>query len=139
MQPLDKVAGLVFMIVLGFFTFLDLWNQWSSFYIPVPCCCVFLSGAHGGFAIPLWAVIALVLGPLAWFCFRAYTFRPSGCCKHCGYDLHGLPSDRCPECGSVFEPNSESDPTDPDVKEALADLGREQQSEEKDPHSGSTC
>ena len=29
---------------------------------------------------------------------RAFT------CKHCGYDLHGLPANRCPECGREFDP-----------------------------------
>ena len=29
---------------------------------------------------------------------RAFT------CRHCGYDLHGLPEPRCPECGNVFDP-----------------------------------
>ena len=26
------------------------------------------------------------------------------CCLGCGYDLRGLPEDRCPECGRVFDP-----------------------------------
>ncbi len=30
---------------------------------------------------------------------RAFT------CKHCGYDLHGLPEPRCPECGNAFDPH----------------------------------
>ena len=29
---------------------------------------------------------------------------PAGYCKHCGYDLRGLPSPRCPECGKDFDP-----------------------------------
>ncbi len=29
---------------------------------------------------------------------RAFT------CKECGYDLHGLPEPRCPECGTTFDP-----------------------------------
>src|ERR1700733_12233530 len=24
-------------------------------------------------------------------------------CLHCGYNLHGLPTDRCPECGKAFD------------------------------------
>jgi hypothetical protein len=27
----------------------------------------------------------------------------AGHCRVCGYDLHGLPSDRCPECGFQFD------------------------------------
>lgn len=27
-----------------------------------------------------------------------------GVCRHCGYDLRGLPSPQCPECGWVNEP-----------------------------------
>src|SRR5437016_4317678 len=26
-------------------------------------------------------------------------------CGGCGYNLRGLPSDRCPECGQQFDPN----------------------------------
>jgi len=31
-------------------------------------------------------------------------------CERCGYDLHGLPQPRCPECGLVFEPRTEAPP-----------------------------
>lgn len=27
----------------------------------------------------------------------------TGCCKYCGYDLQGLPTQRCPECGRRFK------------------------------------
>jgi len=27
-------------------------------------------------------------------------------CRQCGYNLHGLPENRCPECGQAFDPNN---------------------------------
>lgn len=27
-------------------------------------------------------------------------------CRHCGYNLHGLPENRCAECGRTFDPNN---------------------------------
>ncbi len=32
--------------------------------------------------------------------------RAPGACHWCGYDLRGLPSPRCPECGTPFDPAS---------------------------------
>ncbi len=37
-------------------------------------------------------------------------------CKHCGYDLIGLSSHRCPECGEPFDPN------DPEPFSGIAQL-----------------
>jgi hypothetical protein len=39
-------------------------------------------------------------------------------CLGCGYDLHGLPENRCPECGLPF------DPADPGTSLLSADSGR---------------
>jgi len=61
----------------------------------------------------------LVLGGLAWvvtMCLGSLSFAASsrlwerrrffaraGLCAHCGYDLRGTSSGRCPECGTAFE------------------------------------
>lgn len=57
-----------------------------------------------GFAVwfPLWPIaLAFFLGgsPLLWRMVRRRPMIP-GHCRHCGYDLRGIPSDRCPECGT---------------------------------------
>jgi hypothetical protein len=44
------------------------------------------------------AVVALVLSR------RFRTVRPDALCHACGYDLRATP-DRCPECGTVRQPN----------------------------------
>ena len=36
---------------------------------------------------------------------HGFTF-PAGMCSCCGYDLQGLPEQRCPECGQPFDPMS---------------------------------
>ncbi len=48
--------------------------------------------------VPLWMVLALILPPslLLW---RRSRRHPPGFCDNCDYNLTGLVSDRCPECG----------------------------------------
>ena len=55
---------------------------------------------------PLWLsssllltlmAIPIVRGPL-----RRWHRARRGCCLECGYDLRGLKSDRCPECGTTY-------------------------------------
>ena len=46
----------------------------------------------------VWLSIALVRGPL-----RDRRRRRRGFCIDCGYNLRGLPENRCPECGKQFD------------------------------------
>jgi hypothetical protein len=56
--------------------------------------------------IPSYAVIiAATIWPLVWF-RRRRTHR-AGCCVACGYDLRATP-ERCPECGTIPDPKSET-------------------------------
>ena len=50
-------------------------------------------------ALPQWLVFAAIALPTAflWWCDRRV---PPGHCQHCGYDLTGNVSGRCPECGA---------------------------------------
>ncbi len=52
--------------------------------------------------VPLWQMLLvfLIAGGASWrFAARAL---PAGHCKACGYDLRGLGSGKCPECGEGF-------------------------------------
>ena len=64
--------------------------------------------------VPAWAIwgcagllsFLLVLICLSGFPIRQIRRRfavPSGHCRACGYNLHGLSEPRCPECGQSFE------------------------------------
>lgn len=61
------------------------------------------------FQVRWWLVIALLGAYPAWRYTRdAFAFarmarrRRAGRCVHCAYDLRGLMSDRCPECGAAI-------------------------------------
>ncbi|GMU84537.1 MAG: hypothetical protein AMXMBFR47_44060 [Planctomycetota bacterium] len=62
-----------------------------------------LAGSNGFVTVPLWmffVAFAVMAGALWWSHLR----RPgAGACKHCGYDLTGNVSGRCPECGVGVE------------------------------------
>jgi len=43
--------------------------------------------------------------------FKGADYQP-GFCKKCGYSLHGLSSNACPECGKPFSPNEANSTAD---------------------------
>lgn len=47
--------------------------------------------------VPLWMPLAGLIALTGWLWRRDRI--PPGCCRHCGYDLTGNVSGRCPECG----------------------------------------
>jgi hypothetical protein len=68
----------------------------------------------------LWLPILTLLLALTWLHHRWRPIFAPGQCRRCGYDLHGLTSRRCPECGTA---NSiEAADT---AKATSADQGRE--------------
>ena len=65
-------------------------------------------------SIPLWALALLPLVPtvlLVAYLRRSRRRAQAGTCLHCGYDLRGITSDRCPECGRLVPDSSTAEPT----------------------------
>jgi hypothetical protein len=60
-----------------------------------------LGGGWHALIIPFWTLLAVVATPtgVLWLVDRRRI--PPGHCQHCGYDLTGNISGRCPECGEV--------------------------------------
>lgn len=61
-------------------------------------------GTFFSLAIGLTAIL-WVFGPgvaILFFIRRRQRLGQTGCCLQCGYNLRGLTSDRCPECGMMF-------------------------------------
>jgi hypothetical protein len=59
--------------------------------------------------IPLWPGV-LGLGVATFLVWRRTRARITGnehCCQLCGYNLRGLTSKRCPECGTAFSDSNE--------------------------------
>lgn len=57
-------------------------------------------------AIPVWIPIALAWFPLCRAMYlrrRRSRWRREGLCGSCAYDLRGITSEKCPECGSAFQ------------------------------------
>ena len=57
----------------------------------------------GWIAVPLWLPFALIAIPTVYFWFTDRRLPRPGQCTQCGYNLQGLTSKRCPECGDVIE------------------------------------
>lgn len=73
--------------------------EWLPRTVPLPGASVFL--------VPLWLSFTLCLS--LYLLFRTTSVlwqrrRAPPRCKTCGYSLIGLPQNRCPECGEVFDP-----------------------------------
>jgi hypothetical protein len=51
-----------------------------------------------GLCIPLWIPFLVLAAPTAWLWYRDRR-HPPGCCVRCVYDLSGIDSGICPECG----------------------------------------
>lgn len=50
--------------------------------------------------IPLWPLIVLFGGVAALLGWRSRSTAVPGHCRKCGYDLRGIATERCPECGT---------------------------------------
>jgi hypothetical protein len=59
--------------------------------------------------IPLWCLAVVVAIPTAFLWWRDRRI-PRGRCQHCGYDLTGNVSGRCPECGQLARPEHDPEP-----------------------------
>jgi len=52
-----------------------------------------------------YAAMAVMLVVIFFLCEKIVLLdRRAFTCKKCGYDLQGLPENRCPECGTDFDP-----------------------------------
>jgi hypothetical protein len=50
-------------------------------------------------AVPLWLPFLLTAAPTTWLWYRNRR-TPAGHCKNCRYDLTGITTGICPECGT---------------------------------------
>jgi hypothetical protein len=73
-----------------------LWTPWFRTDERVPATRLFGKQV----SLPLWLPVAAIAASTAYL-WRADRRRPPpGHCQHCGYDLTGNVSGRCPECGT---------------------------------------
>lgn len=71
------------------------------------------------FAVFVWGLGCLVL---LWQAIARRRGGPEpGFCRNCGYNLFGLRDPRCPECGTVFEPDTNG--TDAPTADAKGENG----------------
>lgn len=50
--------------------------------------------------VPLWSLALLVSGSAGFLWWRRRSIQVPGHCDKCGYNLEGLASEKCPECGT---------------------------------------
>ena len=77
-------------------------------YVRKRTSCYCGEGTFWSLAIGLTAIL-WTFGPgvaILFFVRRHQLLAESGCCLQCGYNLYGLASNRCPECGTFFAPSS---------------------------------
>ena len=72
--------------------------------------------AHGnkswGMSCPLWLPLLLIAAPTFWLFYTDRRAKPWQCAK-CRYDLRGIDTNKCPECGKptttiAAEPKSDA-------------------------------
>lgn len=52
--------------------------------------------------LPLWAPFVLLAGSTGWLWYRGERHL-AGSCPRCGYDVSGIASSACPECGLIAD------------------------------------
>ncbi len=52
--------------------------------------------------VTIWGVGFAIISSLVFVRIRYWPVYPPGHCERCGYNLFGLQSGRCPECGTAF-------------------------------------
>ncbi len=91
-------------------TWNDSANQMLQANMNVPQIVTSVCGAVVGVILALQFGLAIIVlfGIFAgWLCgrllFPPKVIYPTGKCQHCGYDLRGSESGKCPECGKPYE------------------------------------
>ncbi|MBK8267890.1 MAG: hypothetical protein IPK83_06125 [Planctomycetes bacterium] len=82
------------------------WQEWEGFAFEAPER-VDALGATVLF-VPFWLLFLVAAIPTALLFLRDRRKIPAGHCRHCDYDLRGIASGICPECGNASPP-----PTNP--------------------------
>ncbi|TWT44911.1 Tetracycline resistance protein, class B [Phycisphaerae bacterium RAS1] len=80
-------------------------------------------GSHVSYAAVGWLCAGMQAASLAVILFALPETRPrsAGRCTSCGYNLRGLPANRCPECGTPFDATAEAGPASAGARIANAE------------------
>ena len=73
-------------------------------------------------SLPLWIPFLVLFVP-SWLSRWYARRKPSYCCRACGYDLRGIRSDLCPECGTPRTPTRVEAAPRPSGQRSSARLG----------------